>query len=85
MRSTQLLTQLTLWATTAWAFFPYTPSWMEEEQEARSLHHKERLGSRDGKGVRMELVQRSGQVSYLEAFGVILLFLIQSSDSRLAR
>ncbi|KAK0386918.1 hypothetical protein NLU13_5231 [Sarocladium strictum] len=62
MRSTQLLTQLSLWATTAHAFYPYTPSWMEEEQEARSLQHKQRLGVRDGNGVRMELVQRGGQI-----------------------
>ncbi|KAL2203621.1 acid protease [Sarocladium strictum] len=62
MRSTQLLAHLALWTTTAHAFYPYTPSWMEEEQEARSLQHKERLGSRDGRGVRMELVQRGGKI-----------------------
>ena len=40
MHSTLLLTQLALWTSTTQAFFPYTPSWLEEINEKRALESK---------------------------------------------
>lgn len=62
MHPTQLLAQLALWTSTAYAFYPFIPSWMEEKEKARSREDKRWLSGQDAKGIRMPLKQRAGQV-----------------------
>jgi len=40
MRSAQLLAQLALWSSSAHAFYPFTPKWLEELEEKRDLESR---------------------------------------------
>ena len=62
MRSAQVLAQLALWSSSAYAFYPFTPKWLEELEEKRDL------GSRGGdvgsirEGATSAIKQRNRQV-----------------------
>jgi hypothetical protein len=58
MRSSLLLTQLALFASTTLAFYPYAPDWLEEEWEVEKSHAERRA-----KGLTLEIKQRSGEAS----------------------
>lgn len=63
MRSVVALTQLALWASTAHAFFPFTPKWLKESREKAERDVRRNIEeSRGSEGVSFAIKQRDGQV-----------------------
>lgn len=64
MRPAVPLVQLALWSSLASAFYPFTPDWVKEKEEVRTLGEARRsVDGHDASGISFEIEKKAGHVS----------------------